>query len=131
MVKGSTEYEIAVDKIFSEGGTLWFVERTDTNEFLSLSLPSILGGPRLGINWMPEINEFCLCYAYLTKEDAESMDYSFSEGGCSSCGHGSEKIPIIVTEHEFIPEPQPKTKCIVCLTETDNEIWCDIHTPLV
>jgi hypothetical protein len=34
-----------------------------------------------------------------------------------------------VTEHEFVPPK--KNRCIECEIETDNEVWCDMHTPLI
>lgn len=33
-----------------------------------------------------------------------------------------------ITEHEFV---LPKNRCVECGTETDNEVWCDMHTKLI
>lgn len=42
-----------------------------------------------------------------------------------------DHLKLKLTEHEFISESPEKRRCVVCETETDNEVWCDIHTPLI
>jgi len=132
----SLEYIRELSRIRDEGGILWFIERTDTNKFLRLSLGFFDGGAHSErntdmVNWDDVVGAFPMTHAYLTKEDAEkNIPTEMTEGGCRHCGHKSKAIPMIVTEHEFVPDA-PKNKCIVCEVDTDNEVWCDMHTPLV
>ena len=41
-----------------------------------------------------------------------------------------DHLKLKLTEHEFVPDP-PKKRCVLCGVETDNEVWCDMHTPLI
>ncbi len=92
-----------VYKRFMKGGTLWFIERTDTNCFLfePITLNTHSHLPPIGkIEWAETISIFILSGAFLTKGDAE-IHSNLTEGGCSCCGHGSKPIPIKITEHLF------------------------------
>lgn len=122
-------------KRFNKGGILYFIERTEKNQFyykpLNLKTSADEYTPDQGIDWSDTIHSMMiLSGGFLTKEDAEKEN-SFTTGGCRYCGHGSTIIPTIVTEHEFVPEPPKKRKCIVCEIDIDNEVWCDMHTPLI
>ena len=110
----SQEYIVETTRRQNEGGILWFIERTDTNEFLWFNLRVFdrdfnRRENETYINWSKEAGVFPMTCAYLTKEDAEKNCPELTEGGCQHCGHNSKKIPTIVTEHEFIPNP-PKIR---------------------
>ena len=100
-----------LDEVYSRyysGGTLWFIERTDTNQFVHYNPFDIMerhSGPQQP-EWHDEIGRIHIFDAYLTKEDAEGQIefYKFREGGCYCCGHGSTPIPTKATEHQFIPQ---------------------------
>lgn len=47
------------------------------------------------------------------------------------CNKRFDHLKLKLTEHEFVPKPSKKKKCIVCEMDTDNEVWCDMHTPLI
>jgi len=102
------EYIGELSRRRDHGGILWFIERTDTNEFLRLSLGFHDGGAhsegnRDFLNWDKQVGVFPMTHAYLTKEDAEEyMPKEIKEGGCLHCGNGSKPIPMTVTEHEFV-----------------------------
>lgn len=92
------------------GGILWFIKRTDTNQFLRKNInfyhSSIHENTQPEFDWNDEIcGIFGLTMAFLSKKDAEKelRFANLTEGGCSCCGHGSKEIPIEITEHEFIP----------------------------
>jgi len=103
------EYITKCFDIYKNGGTLWTIERTDTNEFYCLI-------PKMGVSSRPETWKDTYIWnkkisfvtiLFLTKEDAEkelqeNMFMRFTEGGCHCCGHGSTEIPIAITEHEFV-----------------------------
>lgn len=96
-----------VYKIFHEGGKLWIVERTDTNEFPVRDIGIRHTGrdqpPRRGQKWSKSISFQNLSYAFLKKEDAHPDILNFNEGGCLYCGHGHKVVPVELTEHEFVP----------------------------
>ena len=92
--------------IYQNGGVLWLIERTDTNEFCYKELkmwqsnkPETWHDTYL---WSKEIGFFHVFF--LTKEDAlKGLDYmDLRQGGCHCCGHGSKAIPTEITEHEFV-----------------------------
>ncbi len=91
-------------KIFSEGGTLWFIERPDTNEFFYRP-PEVLEVHQMSAfpdgMWTDNIDWHTLTEAYLTMADAVNAADSVTEGGCHCCGHGAEIIPTIAAKHEF------------------------------
>ena len=95
-------------KIKNEGGILYLIERTDTNEYAySKAKPDSFrtNSPNFGmvdVLWTKEINEFHLYTGmFLTRQDAEKYS-NLTEDGCRFCGNGSKKIPTVITEHEFI-----------------------------
>ena len=94
-------------KIFNEGGILYFIERTDTNQFfyepfrIMFSHESYI--PDRDIGWDNVINCGTLSGSFLTKEEAEKYN-NFTQLGCRYCGHGSKSISTKVTEHEFVPK---------------------------
>jgi hypothetical protein len=108
-----SEYLKEVQNVIENGGVLYFIERTDTNEF-AYEKPSLnsefSSSPNYGskdLVWMKEVSlfiglAFSLCY--LTKEEAqEELDIrSWMEGGCHVCHNGGNKIPVEVTEHLFV-----------------------------
>lgn len=92
-----------------EGGILYFIERTDTNEFAySESRPNsgMSNHPDFGMSdtrWTNDVSFFKMGTGmFLTKEAAEKCNGIFHEDGCPFCGNGSKEIPTIVTEHEFV-----------------------------
>lgn len=103
-----TEYIKKCLDIFQEGGVLWLIERTDTNEFLQKKLKMWQSNkPDTWLDtflWSKNIGFFNVFF--LTKEDAEKELQSpfmrLTEGGCHCCGHGSTEIPVAITEHEFV-----------------------------
>lgn len=101
------EYRDECFNRFNNGGTLWIVERTDTNEFLSpnLEMSSANKLRSKPFVWAKKLTFMEAMVAYLTKEDAEK-DLPFlllREGGCVCCGAGSTPIPVEIREHEFVP----------------------------
>ena len=100
------EYIEKCTSAFTEGGVLWLIERTDTNEFC-YKQPKIWQSNKPDtwhdtILWSKDISFFHVFF--LTKEDAEDelQHMSLNEGGCHCCGNGSTKIPVIITEHIFV-----------------------------
>lgn len=91
---------------YQDGGTLWLIERTDTNMFCYKEIKfRYTNKPETWCDsylWSKDIH-FFTCF-FLTKEDAENeiKHMNLTEGGCSCCGHGSKQIPVIITEHEFL-----------------------------
>ena len=81
-----SEYLDEVYRIFEEGGTLWVVERIDTNEFpvrrIGIMNTSRNQPPRKGRKWSKTISFVNLPYAFLKKEDAHPDVLNFMEGGC-------------------------------------------------
>lgn len=113
------EYIKEVYRRLEKGGILWLIERTDTNEFLIEEQINIANGcfgpypgsiPSTRDIWTRQIPtkmslQYTTAHYFLTKEDAEhGIRHSYSEGGCRHCGHGSKKIPTIITEHEFVAQ---------------------------
>ncbi len=98
--------------IFQNGGTLWLIERADTNEFCYKQMKEWQSNkPETWVDtylWSKDISFFTVFY--LTKSDAEnklnSPFMNLTEGGCRCCGHGASNIPITITEHEFIKKAQ-------------------------
>lgn len=101
------EYREEVYRIFNEGGILYFIERTDTNEYYYEPLRNTASNspyiPDSNIAWSKTIDWFTLSGAFLSKEDAEEYQPKPTEGGCRYCHHGAIEIPTIITEHEFVP----------------------------
>ena len=92
-----------INKIFGEGGTLWFIEKPDTGEFFYTSLFNIATSPAVNNgSWQTTLDWHTLTEAYLTEEEALERAAAITTGGCSCCGHGSEVVKTRVTEHEFI-----------------------------
>jgi len=100
------EYYNKCFEIYTKGGILWLIERTDTNEFCYKQMKMWQSNKpetwRDTFLWSKDISFFHVFF--LTKEDAEEelQWMNLNEGGCHCCGHGSTKIPIEITEHEFI-----------------------------
>lgn len=95
-----------IHRRFKEGGILYFIERTDTNQFYYsppiMTTSNDLFIPDRFTAWSESINlTTVLSGAFLTKERAEEEN-NFTECGCRYCGNGSNKIPTIVREHEFV-----------------------------
>ena len=94
---------------YKNGGLLWLIERTDTNEFCYKQLKMWQSNKpetwRDTFLWSKDISFFHVFF--LTREDAEkelqeNMFMRFTEGGCHCCGHGSTEIPTAITGHEFV-----------------------------
>ena len=102
----SQEYIAEINKRRYEGGVLWFIERTDTHEFLNFNVGVFdsdhSNNSQNLINWSSLVGVFPMTHAYLTIEDAKENIPELTEGGCRHCGNGSKKIPMVVTEHEFV-----------------------------
>lgn len=98
-------YEQKCLNVYSEGGTLYLLERTDNNNFCAKTWTEWKSNDtyRPFYTWSNKIGFFTVFF--LTKEDAEEFlkVNKFMEGGCSHCHHNSTEIPINITEHEFIP----------------------------
>ncbi len=98
-------YEECLNR-YQDGGLLWLIERTDTNEFCYKQLKTWQSNKsetwRPSFLWSKDISFFHMFF--LTKEDAEKelQFLNLTEGGCHCCGYGSTEISIIVTEHEFV-----------------------------
>lgn len=94
-----------INKRFDNGGILWFIERTDTNQFfyepLLLKSSNDPFVPDENTGWSNTLTHYNLTGAFLNKEDAEKYD-TFTECGCRYCGNGATKIPTKITEHEFV-----------------------------
>jgi len=98
-----------VYKRFDEGGILYFIKRTDTNQFfytpMHIGFVHDYRGPDSNVGWEDSIGSLnSRSGAFLTREDAEEkaeMWGGFTQGGCRHCGNGSEPIPTIVIENEF------------------------------
>jgi len=105
----SKEEYMKVLDIKKNGGTLFLIERTDTNEFyytMSAMNSSMSNSENFGKShtcWSSEIVDVPFTAMYLTREDAEETNkVGFNDGtGCFTCGHGSNKLETIVTEHQF------------------------------
>ncbi len=108
----TTEYSSKCLNILEDGGTLWLIERTDTNEFCYRELKMWQSNkPETwsdSFRWSKHISFFHLLF--LTKEDAEDelKQINLREGGCSCCGHGAVDLPLAITEHEFIGRKHEK-----------------------
>lgn len=98
---------------YENGGTLWVIERTDTNQFLVNKKgfhERYTNGVLDADKWydtLPQLNNGFFYFStedyYPTKELAEKFaPKELREGGCDCCGHGSVNIPIRLTEHEFL-----------------------------
>jgi hypothetical protein len=107
------EYIEEVYRRFDQGGILYFIERTDTNQFL---LNPLSGGykshqeyiPDSDVGWSDDISFFNLSEAHLSEEYAKEFGKTnLTEGGCRYCHNNAKQIPIKITEHEFVA---PKTK---------------------
>lgn len=102
--------------VMENGGSLWVVERTDTNQFMvrrsnfkirSSNDPPASFNP---IEWQDNIPQYKGSFLnfltedfYPTKELADKFaPKEIREGGCKHCGNGSKKVPIKLTEHEFV-----------------------------
>lgn len=99
-----------IHRRFKEGGTLYFIERTDTNDFFYTPLVMTTSNdhfiPDRFTAWSDKINlTTVLSGGFLTRESAEKEN-NFTECGCRYCGNGSKKIPTIVSEHEFVGEKE-------------------------
>jgi hypothetical protein len=99
------EEQNKIHLIFERGGTLYFIERIDTNEFWYDSFWSKISHTgnvkdSNGDSWAKEIDVGTLSGAFLTKEQAENR-LPIYEGGCETCGNGAKEIKCIVSEHEF------------------------------
>lgn len=97
-----------ISRRFKEGGALWFIQRTDTNQFwyqpFRMRTTAHRHEPDEHVAWADAIHlMMILLGGFLTKEDAEKYN-NFTESGCRYCGHGSHKISTIIIEHEFIGE---------------------------
>jgi hypothetical protein len=103
---GSKEYQEKCFNIFSNGGTLWLIQRTDTHEFCCLEFMMFNSSKPETYNdrysWKRDISFFHVFS--LTKEDAEfrSKSMYLFEGGCKCCGHGSKTIPLTFVELKFL-----------------------------
>lgn len=114
LIPQDIEWRKWVTEIMEKGGSLWVVERTDTNQCLIKELDLNLISPHdtfsILPNWketLPNLNNGVLhCSAasfYPTKELAKKFaPKEIREGGCRCCGNGSKKVPIKLTEHEFV-----------------------------
>ena len=97
------EYMDKVHEIFQKGGTLWFYERVDTNEFPQLNMElKAVHDPTPQQRWSAPIGMINLYHAFLTEEDAINAKLTFKEGHCIHCMHGGGIVETIITEHEFI-----------------------------
>ncbi len=101
------EYMDELVRRFKEGGTIWLIERTDTNEFYYPDLSPHIhtfckGDSERHCQWHKEISIMVAAKGFLTKEDAEKYKWHRDgfERGCPNCGHGG--VPVTITEHEFI-----------------------------
>lgn len=106
-------------EIMEEGGSLWVLERTDTNQFMVRGLDFRLhkSGEPFSVHdyeWRDEFPSlhkaefgnmayFKTSDLYPTKELAEKFaPKNITEGGCRCCGNDSTNIPTVITEHQFI-----------------------------
>lgn len=101
------EYMEECVRRFNEGGTLWLIERTDTNEFYRAPTEPHIHTFGKGYNtrhcsWSKTIDVFIAVSGFLTEEDAKQFQFTRDgiEYGCSNCGYGG--TPVKVTEHEFV-----------------------------
>lgn len=116
------EWMEMVHNIMNNGGKLWVIERTDTNQFMvrtqdlrmrtSHDLPASFN-PYEWQDVLPQMSDGLLFYMtedyYPTKELADKYaPKEIREGGCSHCGNGSTLIPIKLTEHEFVNSSEDK-----------------------
>lgn len=98
------EYLNACWKTMEHGGTLWVIERKDTNEVLTVNIqiwrtdrphpPKYL--------WIKGVGYSTKCF--LTKEDGENELNILRPfvGGCPHCGNNSTPMPCVVREHEWV-----------------------------
>lgn len=118
-----SEWYNIVSNVMENGGTLWVVERTDTNQFLiedidlSIHTSSEPFNPfEDRVRWrdtIPQANDFGFSRQsfYPTKELAERFaPKEITEGGCRCCGNGSKQIPLRLSEHEFVPSAAGQTE---------------------
>lgn len=99
-------------KRVQEGGVLFLIERTDTNEFCYHERFCLVKShdPPPKTKWDARVDCLLGTEMFLTKEDAEKHKDGFREGGCERCGNGSREIPTIVSEHEFVPSTNIKNE---------------------
>lgn len=129
------EWYQMVQDVFNNGGTLWVVERTDTNQFL-MKESALMGRPSMHdiphilrknkwVDQIPSASEIFMYSRenfYPTKELAEKFSpKTITEGGCECCGNGSKEVPFILTEHEFVSPPDDTQKIIEDLDKLDKE----------
>lgn len=98
------EYRMKAVEVYQKGGTLWLIERKDTNEFL-YHFFQIQRTDKIYKKWDAWKKSIdVLTVFFLTKEDAEKElpFLKLLEGGCSCCGNGAKNVEVEITEHEFI-----------------------------
>lgn len=100
------EYRDEVYRRYNESGTLFFVKRTDTNQyycepFFLYNSPHQYKDADYKVSWVENIGLFELSGGFLTTEDAKQYVGKFTQGGCRHCLHGSEEIPTIIVELKF------------------------------
>jgi hypothetical protein len=109
MSEFTLEYMEKCHDIYMNGGTLFMIERTDTNEFchrkLNLSKSNEPSFGKKHYAWSKDISMFTLFY--LSKYDAEKelKFMNLQEGQCDCCGRGGTVIPVNITDHLFIKQP--------------------------
>ena len=98
------EYSQMCYNIYRTGGILWLIERKDKNEYLMHHLEMYRSDRPSNVRYTWSSNIGFMTVWFLTKEDAEEelKWMGLTEGGCSCCGHGSKKIDVEITEHEFV-----------------------------
>lgn len=111
------EYLSELERRFNEGGIIWLLERTDTNQFyLSDLSPHVhtfgKGYGARHCNWSNQIDLMVVLSGFLSKEDADKYGWCLDgfERGCSNCGHGG--IPVKIADHEFVPGAVGQTEKI-------------------
>ncbi|MFA7307591.1 MAG: hypothetical protein WC026_13065 [Hyphomicrobium sp.] len=110
------EWRIMVEGIMENGGSLWVIERTDTNQFMIRDLDFTIDSrvsffkPPEWKDKFPTLNQlpygkilmFMAEDLYPTKELADKFaPKEILEGGCEHCRNGAIQIPIKLTEHKF------------------------------
>lgn len=102
------EYIEEVYRRSEEGGKLYFIKRTDTNQYLYN--PAIGKGwrsnqehiPDEDIAWSDELGFFNLSEAHLSRAYAKEFGKTkLTEGGCRYCHHKAKKIPITIVMQNF------------------------------
>lgn len=116
----TTEYSEEVFRRTQEGGTLWFIERMDTNQVAFVSTPfsnMYSNSPDFGLQqltWGSAKTWTFGFLGFLTEEDAQRYinnpdpGVRFSEGGCHCCGNGSTPIEVKPTKHLYISPKLPE-----------------------